>query len=152
MAHCCRRLARSNVRRRLKRTLIPRVSSFFASCAMPNFSRAGAASWLSCGDACAVERAAADPLHGARINAKPGGNLPHALGSSRFVQSHFDSFFYIGGYWRPTESLAFAPSSRKPGTDPLLDHSALEFGKDTHHLKHRLARWRGRIEPLLVQE
>jgi hypothetical protein len=52
---------------------------------MPNFSRAGAASWLSCGDACAVERAAADPLHGARINAKPGGNLPHALGSSRFV-------------------------------------------------------------------
>src|SRR5258707_6530753 len=148
MAHCCRRLARSNVRRRLKRTLIPRVSSFFASCAMPNFSRAGAASWLSCGDACAVERAAADPLHGARINAKPGGNLPHALGSSRFVQSHFDSFFYIGGDLRPAQTPAFPPCSPQTRTAPPPPHMPPGFAADTHHLNHSLVRSRGLVEHL----
>jgi len=33
-----------------------------------------------------------------------------------------------------------------------LDHGALELGKHTHHLKHRLARRRRRVEPLLMQE
>ena len=41
--------------------------------------------------------------------------------------------------------------SREAGVDALDDHRALKLGKDAHHLKHRFARRRGRIDPLLMQ-
>jgi hypothetical protein len=50
------------------------------------------------------------------------------------------------------ELFALAPGPRQPGTNALLDHRALELGKDAHHLKHGLAgRGRG-VEALLMQE
>src|SRR5262249_36950533 len=36
----------------------------------------------------------------------------------------------------------------RASTDSFLDHGALELGKHTHRLKHRLARRRRRVEPL----
>jgi hypothetical protein len=67
---------------------------------VPNFSRVGAASWLSRGDACAVERAA-DPLDRAGINAKPSGDLTDALGSRGRTWMRFD----IPGWCRRIEAL-----------------------------------------------
>jgi hypothetical protein len=98
-----------------------------------------------------LERAA-DPLNRSRINAKPRGDLTHALGSSWLVQGRSDRLFHIGRYRRPTKALALAPGPRKPGADALLNHCALEFGEHAHHLKHGLACRRRGVDPLLMQE
>ena len=60
------------------------------------------------GRVCGDERAA-DPLHGTGIDAKSGGDLAHAFGTSRRVQSLADSVFRLGRYRRPAEPLALAP-------------------------------------------
>jgi hypothetical protein len=40
--------------------------------------------------------------------------------------------------------------SLKACLHPFPDHRAFEFGKHAHHLKHRLAGRRGRVEPQLI--
>jgi hypothetical protein len=45
-----------------------------------------------CVCACLGERAAADPLHRARIDAKPSGDLTHAFSAPGFVQGRMDAF------------------------------------------------------------
>jgi DNA invertase Pin-like site-specific DNA recombinase len=52
---------------------------------------------------------------------------------------------------RPAERLALGARSLKAGLHPFSDHRAFEFGGHAHHLKHRLAGRRGRVELLLVQ-
>ena len=52
---------------------------------------------------------------------------------------------------RPSKGFALGSGPRKTGTDPLLDHGALEFGKDAHHLKHCAPAWRGSVQALLMQ-
>jgi hypothetical protein len=51
---------------------------------------------------------------------------------------------------RPS-SFTLAPCPRKASLDPLDDNGALELGKDTHHLKHRLSDWRAGVDTLLVE-
>jgi hypothetical protein len=47
--------------------------------------------------------------------------------------------------------LPLCASTIEAGLDPLPDHGALEFGEHAHHLKHRFAGRRRRIEPLLME-
>ena len=56
------------------------------------------------GDACEAERAA-DPLHRAQINAKPLGNIAHALSTPGSPQSGKNSPFEVWRYPRATELL-----------------------------------------------
>jgi hypothetical protein len=101
-------------------------------------------------DACGGERAA-DALHRARIDPKLFGNNAHT-GPARKRQGFADSLFERRGNRGPSEAFTFTPSARKPGTDSFSDHRPLKFGKNTHHLKHRLTRGRGGVEALLTQE
>jgi hypothetical protein len=39
----------------------------------------------------------------------------------------------------------------KPGSDPLPDHRPLELSECARELKQQLARWRRRVDRLLVQ-
>ena len=52
----------------------------------------------------------------------------------------------------PSKLLAVRTGTRKPGHHPFADHGALKLGKDPKHLEHRLARRRGSVEALLVEE
>jgi hypothetical protein len=61
------------------------------------------------GRAC-LERAA-DPLHRARINPKPLGDLAHAW-PSRSRQSLPDSLFQLGGYPRTPQPFSLTPGPR----------------------------------------
>jgi hypothetical protein len=51
---------------------------------------------------------------------------------------------------RPT-CLPSALARAKPALTPSWDHCPLELGEDAQHPEHGLARWRGRVETLLVQ-
>src|SRR5262249_47537802 len=46
---------------------------------------------------------------------------------------------------------ALDPGACHARADALSDHRPLKLGEDAHHLKHGTARWRRRIEPLLMQ-
>jgi hypothetical protein len=60
--------------------------------------------------------------------------------------------FEVLGQPGPAELLALTPGPRQAGTDSFLNYRALELGKHSHHLEHRLAGRRGGVEPLLMQE
>jgi hypothetical protein len=53
---------------------------------------------------------------------------------------------------RTAEALALTASARQPGTDPFLDHRALELGKHAQYLEHGSAGGRAGVEALLVQK
>jgi hypothetical protein len=50
------------------------------------------------------------------------------------------------------ELRSLLPRARQAGPDTLADHCMLELGEHGHHLEHGAARWRGRVEALLVEE
>src|SRR5262245_41633509 len=52
----------------------------------------------------------------------------------------------------PSKLLAIRTGTRKSGQHPFADHGTLKLGKDPKHLEHRLARRRGSVETLLVEE
>jgi hypothetical protein len=99
-----------------------------------------------CG-ACLDERAA-DPLHRTRIDIEFGRGLAHA---QAILAGRQDSLLELGGYPRGAKLFAVFLGPPKASGDSLLNHRALELGKDAHHLKHRLAGRCGGVEALLVQ-
>ena len=52
---------------------------------------------------------------------------------------------------RPAQTLALSSSSPEPGVDPFDDDRPLELGEHSEHLEERFARWRRRVQALLVQ-
>src|SRR5262245_50605786 len=52
----------------------------------------------------------------------------------------------------PSKLLAVRTGTRKSGQHLFADHGAFKLGKDPKHLVHRLARRRGSVEALLVEE
>jgi hypothetical protein len=66
-----------------------------------------------------------------------------------------DSLDDILAHWTTPEPSSLAPRPRKTSFDALANHSALELGKDAHHLKtssYRLARRLGGRPKLLTVE
>jgi hypothetical protein len=70
-------------------------------------------------------------------------------GAFRAARIRFSS---SAGIDRPAQPFPFATGPRQPSADSFLDHRPLELGEDAHHLKHRLAGRRGRVDSPLVQE
>ena len=90
-------------------------------------------------------------MHGAGINSEPRRNLAHPR-SSRLGESGADGGFRLSRDGWAAQTLAFTPRPRQASPHTLLNHCALEFSEHAHHLKHRLAGRRRRIETLLMQE
>jgi len=105
----------------------------------------------SCGLSDAVERAA-NPLYRTGINAKSLCYLADTLRTPRRLESGQDFRLQFWRYSWTTKLLALCLRPSETGTDTLLNDRAFEFGENTQHLKHGLAAWGGRIDPLLVQE
>jgi hypothetical protein len=99
----------------------------------------------------AFERAA-DTLHSPWIDTKPLRYFAHTIGTPGRPKGGKDLRLQLRRYSRPAELLAFGLGAPEAGTHPFLNDRALELGEDTKHLKHRLAAWCRRIDPLLVQE
>ncbi len=57
----------------------------------------------------------------------------------------------IRAHLTAAKPLPLAPCPREASLDPLDNHCALEFGKDAHHLKHRLSGWRAGVDTLLME-
>ena len=93
----------------------------------------------------------ADALDCGGIDAKLSGDLPNA-GTPPLTQRGPYSVFCLLGDARPPQLRSRSPCPRQARSDSLLDHRALELGKDTEHAKHRLAGRCGGVEALLVQE
>ena len=49
------------------------------------------------------------------------------------------AFSVVASSFGAAELGALRDRTSEPGPNPLLNHGALELGKDAHHLKHRLA-------------
>src|SRR5262249_17439438 len=60
----------------------------------------------------------------------------------------------LGHAWAADRLAALGPAQlgqAQSRLDPLHNHCPLEFGEYPHHLEHRLARGRGRVQSLLMQ-
>ena len=57
----------------------------------------------------------------------------------------------IGIIQRAAELLAVGNSAPEPRLDACLEHAALKLSEGPTHLKHELARWRSRVDRLLIE-
>jgi len=90
-----------------------------------------------------------DPLHGARTDAVTRSDLEHSIVALR--ERAFDLALHSRvNAWTP-KPLAFFASALQSRMDASDDHGPFKLSEDAKHLKHRLAGWRARIKPLLVQ-
>src|SRR5262249_18175942 len=103
----------------------------------------------ACGRACARVVRERDALHRAGTDAKFSRRFAHRQAAPASLT---DSFLKRLRYRRSAKLFALIPGPRQASTDSFLNHGALKLGKDTHHLKHRLAGGCRRVEALLVQE
>ena len=88
-------------------------------------------------------------LHDAGADAE----LPAYLKNAVTIGSQFEySRLYRRLNPTPARLRTVRPSAREPSIDSFSNDPSLELRKYAEHLKHRLARGRRRIEPLLVKE
>jgi hypothetical protein len=87
-------------------------------------------------------------LNGPNTDSEFTGDLPNTLScGSLALHCLLYGFRNLGS----TQRLPLGLGTFQARPDPLLDHGALEFGKDAHHLEQGVTAWRRRIHPLLVQ-
>ena len=92
---------------------------------------------------------ALDPLHRSDTHPESLCGLQNA-GALR--QLCADALIRLLGDLRPAERLSFRSGPRQTSMNPLLDDVGLELREYADHAKHGLARRRGGIQRLLVQE
>src|SRR5262249_5004946 len=90
-----------------------------------------------------------DPLDRTRANPKLCGNLQDTLVALR--QGLPDACLGAGVDLGPTKGLAIGPRPLEARVDAADNHGPFELSEDTQHLEHRLARWSGRVDALLMQ-
>jgi hypothetical protein len=90
-----------------------------------------------------------NPLHGAGPDTVMRSDFEHSIVALR--ERGFDLSFNRRVNVRTPKPFAFLASALQSRMDASDDHGPLKLGKDAKHLKHRFARGRARIKPLLVQ-
>src|SRR5262249_44137361 len=89
-----------------------------------------------------------DPLHCARPHPELCGDLQNTLVT--LGQGPPDACLGAAIDLGPTEGLAIGPRPLEARVDAADDHGPLELREDAQHLEHGLARWRGRVDALLM--
>jgi len=78
-------------------------------------------------------------------------NSPDAFASTTGGSEGFDHGCITRHLCRSAQLRALGLGPRQADHDTFVDHAAFELGKHTHHLKHRFAGRRCRVDPLLMQ-
>src|SRR5262249_38362573 len=90
-----------------------------------------------------------DPLHRAGPHAEPFRHLQYALAGCQPVP---DGVLHLAGHLWATQSHALGSRPIQSCVDPASDWLALELSEGAADAEEHPARWRGRVDGLLVQE